>query len=667
MKSFLQYVNEVSSAELEKHEIDQRVEEAEDGVFDNYAFNHIFGDKLRVVIPIGKKGDIPLSEKHVENDLNKKGVEVDFNQGIVTWEEETRSGTKKRQSKLGKFLQKLAKKDAYWQQVLHWWELKKDPTKKMGDPTGVSIIISRSPIDILRMSDHKEWHSCHAPPGKRGHITQYWSAAAQEARTGGAIAYVVRNKDLKRIEDIQASEIFEDPDRKVSGVEPLERVRLRRFTVYNYKDHDELDILIPEESTYGTRHMEFLDSVENWTREVQKKYIDFDNPPDWRTAELRGGSYQDTPAANLWNSFFDTSVSGTKNTADKDEQEEFGGVSSDSLETMAQQQLDARKFKYSFVYFNVEDLEDHGAYLYYDGNVLFSFNLEDFEKVPEEGEISNWSGDKNLYNSIRDVLDFSTSDGEMRIEIHDNKVNFIIPLNTEDDGNDQLERFEHFLDWVERDIEKYYSRYWNLLRQLLFKTGYLKEWNWSQLKNFSVEYSKTGEYWITGHKMYLGDLKGIHVQNIDFDSAYRIIFPNHRFLNETIKNIFNLKIIDYSLRADPHTSIYLRNNPEGEITESFRVSLTISIDYEPNTDQYFKQIQMIDNNWNAYYARAVAWWERVKMILSTPEHASQTLSMELPEMPQKPKSIPQMEFPFMKESFRQWLENYEDKHVQRMA
>jgi len=276
MRPFLQYINEVKEADLEVSAIQKKIESGDEGNFNDYAFNHIFGNKLRIVMPMGQKGTVPLSEDQVRSDLEKLGYTVDFKSGTASKSVQTQQGTKTQKTKLGRLLKKLAKKDTHWQQVLHWWEMRADPTKTMGDPTGVSIVISRSPMDIIRMSDHKEWQSCHAPPGKRGHTSSYWPCAGQESRTGGAIAYVVRNRELQQIENMQAPEIFKDPDRGITGVEPIERLRLRRFTVYDYRDHDELDILIPEDSTYGIRHADFLSSVTQWAKRVQEPFVDFD-------------------------------------------------------------------------------------------------------------------------------------------------------------------------------------------------------------------------------------------------------------------------------------------------------------------------------------------------------------------------------------------------------
>ena len=89
-------------------------------------------------------------------------------------------------------------------------------------------------------------------------------------------------------------------------MEPLERVKLRRFIAFDYNDYDELEILIPEGKTYGTRHVGFFDAVMDWAEKVQKPYVDFNNPPKWDTVDFKGGSYQDVDSNDIWNNFFGT-------------------------------------------------------------------------------------------------------------------------------------------------------------------------------------------------------------------------------------------------------------------------------------------------------------------------------------------------------------------------
>lgn len=671
MKTFLQYLREVHEADLEAHALEDKIDAAEEGDFSDYAFNHIFGNKLRLIIPLGKKGTIPLSEDQVREALKKEGYSVDFEKGTAVKTVETKQGPKTQVGKLGKVLKKLSKQDAFWQQVAHWWEMKADPTKKMGDATGVSIVISRSPMDLIRMSDHPQWGSCHAPPGKSGHLSSYWPCAGQEARSGGAIAYVVKNSDLKTVDNLQAPEIFKDPDRNVKGVEPLERLRLRRFTVYDHKDQDQLDILVPEDSTYGIRHVDFRESVEEWAKKVQKPFIDFDNPPDWDSAELRGGTYQDTNAATLWNHFFGTKVYGSKESEDRGEQEEHGGVSADSMHDQAEEQLNARNFKHVSVWFDVEDYEE--PQLYYSGSVCFDFNKQDFIHIPTEEDVSipwRYGKDKDipetLGDKIKEAMDITLAgngNDDIRLDVSGNTVQFCLDLNTEDDGyaDNQNDRFENFLDWVDRDIEQDYDEHWGALRDLLVKEGWMKEgWEWEKLKHFDLEVDdRKFRYtaWITSQEMWIGDLRGVDKKNIE-TSGGRLEFPNHTAISTNAATIFPqfkfLKPDNIRLTTD-HSLYGLQDGP---ITTPYKVILKLNIAFPPSQYRmYYAAVKHIDDNWDAYNKRASKWWEMVKPMLMDQQGGAFANRKQLPTIPKRIKSTEkQLQFPFMQQGeFKDWV------------
>lgn len=79
--------------------------------------------------------------------------------------------------------------------------------------SNLSILISSAPIDVLRMSDFasKGMTSCHREGG------EYFYCALAEARNQGAIAYLVKTEDINKV-DLNATEIFADPQRKIEGI-----------------------------------------------------------------------------------------------------------------------------------------------------------------------------------------------------------------------------------------------------------------------------------------------------------------------------------------------------------------------------------------------------------------------------------------------------------------
>lgn len=164
---------------------------------------------------------------------------------------------------------------------------------------GMSVIISRAPVDILRMSDFKNVQSCHSEGGS------YFNCAIQEANDGGAVAFIVKNSDAKNI-DLDKPEIFQDKGRKIEGATPVARVRLRRFD----DKYSGEKLLMPETRIYGSSYSGFLESVTDWAFDAQKaKFTDEDGyllHVDMDDYERAGGAYSDTASSELFNNFFGT-------------------------------------------------------------------------------------------------------------------------------------------------------------------------------------------------------------------------------------------------------------------------------------------------------------------------------------------------------------------------
>ena len=211
---------------------------------------------------------------------------------------------------------------------------------------GYSVIISRSPIDIVRMSDFKNLRSCHSEGGS------YFQCAIDEAEDGGGVAFLVMTTDLEGV-DLNEQEIFKDDSRGIEGISPSARLRLRRF------DHNDSgdNLMLPETSVYGTNIDGFLDAVTKWSFETQKeKFTDEDGDieyPEMSEYTRAGGSYSDTASAELMNNFFSTDrysgdVSGT-------------GLLEQFMEEMDQFGNEARDIDYVSVDWDIED-DGEGPY-----------------------------------------------------------------------------------------------------------------------------------------------------------------------------------------------------------------------------------------------------------------------------------------------------------------
>ena len=156
-----------------------------------------------------------------------------------------------------------------------------------------SIVITRHPVDILRMSDFNDIQSCHSPPS-RGGQGSYYKCAVAEAHGHGAVAYVVNTEDLLHAtntsnidsaeQEIQDGELFADDIRGSHvGISddllPISRLRLRQ--VRHYADDDVLNsqlgmgtqIAVPEVRIYGEKIPGFRTRVLRWARKNQEQAL----------------------------------------------------------------------------------------------------------------------------------------------------------------------------------------------------------------------------------------------------------------------------------------------------------------------------------------------------------------------------------------------------------
>ena len=657
MKTFTQFLSEIYRRDLMDAGISKKLKAGVKGDFSSYPFNHIFGDKLRIVIPFEGSGIPLISEEQIRQALKKEGWDVDFNQGVAWKEIKSKKGTSKRQMRLGRLLSRLSKKDDFWKEALHWWELKADPTRKMNsNPGDFSIIISRSPIDILRMSDFPGIHSCHAPPGKQGH-TRYYSSAVAEAKNGGAIAYVVRNEDLKKVKNLQAKEIFADPDRGVDGIVPLERLRLRRFTVYNYNGYDELDILIPEERSYGYRHWKFEETIWEWAKKAQKPFIDFNNPPDWDTADLRGGKYQDTYASELWMRFFDKQVYGDKESID----DEAYQISERAIINLVKQ--------HGFTHASI-DVDDYGLSARFD----FHFPKDWFFKLPkkqmvwcyddpeEDGEIIDGLMEYLKSNELCDMLGVGSG---VVVEIEGNVV--VISLlflgHFEDEGYslDDVERLLDVLESVDFDYDSLYDSIFKELKKL----GYIY---------FPKKYKHFGVFFDVGvnfesEPMWIGILEGLKFGELreilglmKYGSA-----PD----NQVVRSLLNILPKHWALTDE---AIYFKSNYgfdlfwtyDKVLDSKYKLLLRFKFSLDPNKLEKFNELEKLvkhlDDNWEFYRSRISAWWDMVyKQLLDKQKE----VTIEKEKLPKfKPRTpAGQKTFPFY-QKYRQ--QDNQDKEEDKL-
>ena len=450
MKSFYQYLNEIHNDELESIDLSRDLH-----------FDNIFGKKLRIAFPLDQNSYLNELIEELQNLDYKVDYQDIINKKIVYKKIKTNQGEKLRAEKVGKALQsnKLPK-------LLDWWQKNSDKLKNMD--SGASVIISRSPIDLVRMSDHDGITSCHSPQ------SSYFKCAKQEAKTGGAVAYVVKNSDLKKV-NLQDHEIFEDHDRNVDGIVPLERLRLRRLS------NENINLLLPELNTYGVRNIGFLDAVNKWAKSSQSEVLKkIDSIKDFKSFEIRGGSYTDNYPNRLWSKFFDVEISGSMRNPDEEEEEE----EANSIER-AERQLEEHQQNWNHISVHLDEAGED--YLYYNANGFF--------KIPKKQFIVDFD-DKydKIKEIIADSIDIYYIDHLEIDEDYKDKNNYTVSFsfNNEEDQryNNQNEAFEHFLDYVD-DIDSNFENHINkvfleLIKKEIIKnpTGKLK------FDNFDIEIDK---------------------------------------------------------------------------------------------------------------------------------------------------------------------------------
>lgn len=334
--------------------------------------DHMFGkDNNRIFIPFqGQIGEeLRKLERKIEN-LASDEINVDVGRGLILRTIETRVGPKETELKIGKFLAKSvddvtkliedfqaleeASETQYaktaeqirkrierlskdWSNgSLEWKKHLANPQPSSASFYGnvkkvfvkyletwnayssaradATIIVTRHPMDILRMADHTAWKSCHSED--RGYFSCVIAEVEEDA---GAVAYIVKNQDLQKIEglDKQWDEIFVDWNRKIEGIAPSARLRLRTF------QHDKTNqyLAIPEDSVYTSHEKgipNFFSTVKVWTQETQMNAINeifWSGPDDVYEIDLEeftlmGGDYVDrgdNPAAvrAIFGEYFD--------------------------------------------------------------------------------------------------------------------------------------------------------------------------------------------------------------------------------------------------------------------------------------------------------------------------------------------------------------------------
>ena len=162
------------------------------------------------------------------------------------------------------------------------------------DTSDVVFIFTREPLEVLRMSDHAGLSSCHSLGGSYDHC------ALADAKKDGAIIYSVSKSKFQEkfgqsssqnfINSLKDQEIFKDADRRIDGVEPTGRVRVRKISL------QDIEFAVVEKSVYGSFPVGSRDKIADLLAKIQEsKYKQLKQPVDLNAQGVSyGGSYQDT-------------------------------------------------------------------------------------------------------------------------------------------------------------------------------------------------------------------------------------------------------------------------------------------------------------------------------------------------------------------------------------
>ena len=307
-----------------------------------------------------------------------------------------------------------------------------------------SIIITRHPIDVMRMSDFEEITSCHSPPSRGGGSQEYYKCAVAEAMGHGAIAYVVETEDLlsntntsnidSAEQEIQEGEIFADNNRYGGAgfdIEPVSRTRLRQMRYYDTdrpeRWDDGTELAVPEERIYGAAIPGLADRVRDWARENQKETLsgmpstnDDNEDVNLDRFYIFGGSYEDTAGASgraqLLSKLSMIEVDAmtgairqnreTEDTLDANALSGLAGRWRNEVEEIAREWN--QRWANTHIEADVEDDYDGGFYISVRASMQWKWDLDEFSKLPNSYPTGTYA-----FDSINDIWGnvFDSSDG----------------------------------------------------------------------------------------------------------------------------------------------------------------------------------------------------------------------------------------------------------------
>jgi len=463
-------------------------------------FSKLFGKRSRILLPLKNNTILVIIKKLEEGETNTgTSYRVDLDNKVayryIIVDKEKKLDP--RPMRLGKVIFKELEKEDVDQ-----WSIQQNSIQD----ANYSIIISRDPIDVVRMSDHGDIESCHSPDG------DYFSSAMQEAIDGGAIAYLVKNEDIRDLDEkkLQEKNIFRDRDRRIKGIEPISRIRINKY----YEEDDSSDqIAIPINRLYGVNHVAgFFDTVKQYLYSEQEKYINYDKL-NLKNYNRAGGDYAHVRDNKIAIDFFGNDMGITRDLEHKSTEnmvdiynEELAGIVS----------IINNKLIHSSVG-STADISDE--YIYFSNWADIKFEIQGIE--------SDKNIDRTVYRSLIDLLKlpYFCQINEVEFEQEDDKVNISFSMYLEGENIHNPDDVENMLEDIVR-WEKNYTEALKNLRIFLIREGYIYD-------NKFEENQKYFEYY---YDRYIGENNKEIVKD---DQIIEITIPVN-FIKESIDSI-NMK------------------------------------------------------------------------------------------------------------------------------
>ena len=384
----------------------------------------------------------------------------------------------------------------FWSKKAEFYRQNPDAAFQKDSP--YVTILSRHPVDVVRMSDMNNITSCHS------RSAGYFQCAVAESRGHGPVAYLVpRNQfeeyfdvDLSETDpsevdlDVGAEEIFADDQRGIPGLKPEGRVRLRKFV----SKEDGRMITAPERRTYAPHDRRtppnFLKGVTQWALDSQKNVI---GDPKKLADEFykeewvrHGGSYEDTQDGEVMAAMLEPHLSGEElndlgqagnmpQSEEEDEDEIERELDENSLERQTeiiQEEAD------QLTHFSVwHEIGDEGDYVQYSGG--FGFDLdEELGEFPDPSPQDAWITGWELHGEAINDAVIQALDQEAYLYVEENgeiesrAQTYRISIDPAHDEYSDLDGFRSFVSTL-KDADDNFTAIMNNVREQLTEAGIL--------------------------------------------------------------------------------------------------------------------------------------------------------------------------------------------------